>query len=166
MLVSGHQRLRGTAALQVTDHRCRDRMAIAGRSPGGRPLRRRRETVLIYGRQRLRGTAALQASTDHRCHQRMATACYFGRQDTNEQQRWNPFEVTFKVEAVTLDLELFERTPLNPEPFEYLVAQEFVKREARDGIIHDYPKVQKPGSFPLSEMTFGPRFKELLGARG
>jgi hypothetical protein len=107
-------------------------MAIAGRFPGARPLRR----------------------------------CYFGGQDNNEQQRWNPFEVTFKVEAVTLDLELSERTPLNPEPFEYLVAQEFVKREARDGIIHDYPKVQKPGSFPLSEMTFGPRFKELLGARG
>src|SRR4029077_17427289 len=45
--------------------------AIAGRFPGGRSLRRRRETVLIYGRQRLRGTAALQAATDHRCHERM-----------------------------------------------------------------------------------------------
>src|SRR5260370_8036558 len=40
----------------ATENRCRDRMAIAGRSPGGRPLRRRRERVLIYGRQRLRGT--------------------------------------------------------------------------------------------------------------
>jgi hypothetical protein len=39
------------------------RMAIAGRFPGGRPLRRRRETVLIYGRQRLRGIAALHACT-------------------------------------------------------------------------------------------------------
>jgi hypothetical protein len=45
--------------------------AIAGRSPGGRPLRRRRETVVIYGRPRLRGTAALQAATDHRCHDRV-----------------------------------------------------------------------------------------------
>ena len=49
VLVYSRQRLRGTAALQVTDHRCRDRMAIAGRSLGGRPLRRRREMVLIYG---------------------------------------------------------------------------------------------------------------------
>jgi hypothetical protein len=32
--------------------------AIAGRSPVGRPLRRRREMMPIYGRQRLRGTAA------------------------------------------------------------------------------------------------------------
>ena len=29
------------------DHRCYDRMVIAGRSLGGRPLRRRRETVLL-----------------------------------------------------------------------------------------------------------------------
>jgi len=49
MLAYGHQRLRGTAALQITDYRCHDRMAIAGRGPGGRPLRRRREMVLIYG---------------------------------------------------------------------------------------------------------------------
>ena len=39
---------------------------------GGRPLRRRREMVLVYGRPRLRGTAALQASIDHRCDERMA----------------------------------------------------------------------------------------------
>jgi len=73
--VYGRQRLRGTAALQAaTDHRCHQRMVIAGRSPGGRPLRRRREMVSVYGRQRLRGTAALQASIGHRCHQRMVIA--------------------------------------------------------------------------------------------
>jgi hypothetical protein len=52
-------------------------MGIAGRSPGGRPLRRRREMVSIYGRQRLRGTAALQASTEHRSHERKAIAGRF-----------------------------------------------------------------------------------------
>ena len=36
----------------------RNRWAIAGRFPGGRPLRRRREIVLIYGRRRLRATAS------------------------------------------------------------------------------------------------------------
>jgi SM-20-related protein len=63
---------------------------------------------------------------------------------------------------LTLDLERFEKTPLTREPFEHLVVQEFVKREARDAIHHDYPKVQRPGSFPLSEMTFGPKFQELI----
>jgi hypothetical protein len=43
-----------------------ERNAIAGRSAGGRPLRRRRETILTYGAQRQRGTAALQSSTDYR----------------------------------------------------------------------------------------------------
>src|SRR4029077_9056697 len=35
--------------------------AIAGRCPGGRPLRRRRESGVDIGEARLRGTAALQA---------------------------------------------------------------------------------------------------------
>ena len=63
---------------------------------------------------------------------------------------------------MTLDLERFETTPLTREPFEHLVVQEFVEAEARDAINHDYPKVQKPGSFPLSETTFGPKFQELI----
>jgi hypothetical protein len=41
-------------------------------SAGGRPLRRRREMVLISGAPRLRGTAALQASSDHRCDECLA----------------------------------------------------------------------------------------------
>src|SRR4029077_13912382 len=45
--------------------------AIAGRFPGGRPLRRRREMVLDCGRLRLRGNAALQVATDHRCQEPM-----------------------------------------------------------------------------------------------
>jgi hypothetical protein len=48
VLIYGRQRLRGTAALQASiDHRCHKRMALIGRFPGGRPLRRRRERVLI-----------------------------------------------------------------------------------------------------------------------
>ncbi|MBV8375890.1 MAG: 2OG-Fe(II) oxygenase [Verrucomicrobia bacterium] len=63
---------------------------------------------------------------------------------------------------MTLDLERFERLPLNREPFEYLVVPGIVKPQARDGINEDYPKVNKPGSFPLSEVKFGPKFKELI----
>ena len=63
---------------------------------------------------------------------------------------------------MTLDLERFENTPLARDPFEYLVVREFVKREAREAIIHDYPNVPEPGSFPLKGMTFGAKFKELI----
>ena len=62
----------------------------------------------------------------------------------------------------TLDLARFEQTPLSREPFEYLVVPEFVKPDVREAINADYPKVPKPGSFPLSEVTFGPKFKELI----
>src|SRR4029077_16468599 len=60
-----------------TDYCCHGRMAIAGRFPGGRPLRRRREMVLIYGRQRLPGTVALQGSIDYCWRDRMAIAGRF-----------------------------------------------------------------------------------------
>ena len=62
---------------------------------------------------------------------------------------------------MTLDLERFEQTPLVREPFEYLVVPEFVKPQGREAINADYPKVNKAGSFPLSEVIFGPKFKEL-----
>jgi hypothetical protein len=39
----------------ATVHRCRDRAGIAGRFPGGRPLRRRRGMMSIYGRRRQLG---------------------------------------------------------------------------------------------------------------
>jgi hypothetical protein len=58
---------------------------------------------------------------------------------------------------MTLDLERFENTPLTREPFESLVVPEFVKPQARKTINDDYPKISKPGSFPLSEVTFGLR---------
>jgi SM-20-related protein len=62
---------------------------------------------------------------------------------------------------MTLDLDRFNQTPLNKEPFEYLVVGEFVKPQAREAISDDYPKINKAGSFPLSEVTSGPKFKEL-----
>jgi hypothetical protein len=40
----------------ATDHRCRDRMAVAGRSPGGVRSVGAVRGVSIYGRQRLRGS--------------------------------------------------------------------------------------------------------------
>jgi SM-20-related protein len=69
-------------------------------------------------------------------------------------------------EAMTLDLERFEATPLTLEPFSYLVVPEFVRPEARKAINEDYPKLSKPGSYPLSEVTFGPKFKDFIDDLG
>lgn len=61
-----------------------------------------------------------------------------------------------------LDLEKFRNTPLMREPFDFLIVPEFVKAEARPLIDKDYPEVNRPGSFPLGEVTFGTAFSTLI----
>ncbi len=61
-----------------------------------------------------------------------------------------------------LDLERFRETPLSREPFDYLIVPEFVKADARAAIERDYPEVNRPGSFPLREVTYGPAFAKLI----
>lgn len=61
-----------------------------------------------------------------------------------------------------LDLAAFGAAPLNREPFEYLVLPGFVKPEARAAIDADFPPVERPGSFPLSEVRCGPAFAALI----
>jgi hypothetical protein len=61
-----------------------------------------------------------------------------------------------------LDLERFRNTPLTNEPFEFLIVSEFVKPEARHAIDKDYPDVNRPGSFPLREVSYGPAFANLI----
>src|SRR5260370_18768286 len=61
-----------------------------------------------------------------------------------------------------LDVERFRNTPLTREPFEFLIVPEFVKGEARRAIEKDYPEVNRPGSFPLREVTYGTAFAKLI----
>jgi SM-20-related protein len=66
------------------------------------------------------------------------------------------------METVPIDLELFEATPLMRTPFEFLVVPGFVKAEACKAINRDYPQIRNSGSFPVSEVTYGPAFQELI----
>jgi hypothetical protein len=61
-----------------------------------------------------------------------------------------------------LEIEAFRQTPLVPEPFEHLILPRFVKAEALDAINRDYPVIEKSGSFPLSEVSYGPAFAALV----
>jgi hypothetical protein len=51
---------------------------------------------------------------------------------------------------------------LQRQPFDYLVVPGFVKPEARTAVNADYPRIDTPGSFPVSELTYGPAFRSLL----
>ena len=47
-------------------------------------------------------------------------------------------------------------TPLQQDPFEYLVVPGFVNPDALEQINRDFPPLQKPRSFFLEEVTGGP----------
>ena len=70
--------------------------------------------------------------------------------------------------AKYLNLEQFRNQPLQREPFPWHVQPEFVVPDALEEIIESYPRVKKPGSFPLPGLKFGGPFasliKELEGA--
>jgi hypothetical protein len=57
-----------------------------------------------------------------------------------------------------LDLFKFSRTPLNSEPFPYLIVPGFVAAGARPAVGADYPQIDQAGSFPLADLAYGPAF--------
>lgn len=61
-----------------------------------------------------------------------------------------------------LDLAALRRTPLVREPFDYLIVPGFLHAEACAAIHADYPPIDSPGSFPLSQLRYGPAFRALI----
>ncbi|MFQ5985585.1 MAG: 2OG-Fe(II) oxygenase [Alphaproteobacteria bacterium] len=62
-----------------------------------------------------------------------------------------------------LDVAAFRDTPLERDPFDFLVVPGFVKRENFTALHADFPKITRAGLFPLSELEFGPAFAGLIG---
>ena len=63
---------------------------------------------------------------------------------------------------VCLDLDAFAAAPLIEDPFAYVILPGFVRTEARSGINADYPAIAQRGSFPVTQLSFGPRFQQLV----
>lgn len=63
-----------------------------------------------------------------------------------------------------LDLDAFAATPLEREPFPHLVVPRFLRAAAMAGLAEDFPRIDRPGSFPASTLSFGPRFAALIEA--
>lgn len=64
--------------------------------------------------------------------------------------------------GTSLDLAAFRAAPLTRRPFEYLVVPGFIKAAVRAGLQMDYPQIDKPGSFPVSQLSYGRAFAAVL----
>ncbi|MEE8271117.1 MAG: 2OG-Fe(II) oxygenase [Alphaproteobacteria bacterium] len=62
-----------------------------------------------------------------------------------------------------LDLDRFRATPLDPTPFEHLIVPRFLRPNAVAAVNADFPRIGKAGSFPISELYYGPVFDRLIG---
>jgi hypothetical protein len=63
-----------------------------------------------------------------------------------------------------IDLAAFRAAVLTRQPFAYLVVPGFIKPAARAAINADFPHIEAPGSFPATELRYGPAFAALLQA--
>ena len=61
-----------------------------------------------------------------------------------------------------IDLDAFRATRLEREPYDHLVVSGFLRPGAVRTIGADFPEISKAGSYPLSELKFGPAFAALI----
>lgn len=66
-------------------------------------------------------------------------------------------------EAV-LDFERLKATPVSTDPFPHAIVPGFLKEGARASVGGDFPAIDRPGSFPLGDLSFGPAFQSLVDA--
>jgi len=66
------------------------------------------------------------------------------------------------------DFAALERTPLERDPFDYVVVPDFLKADLFPSVLADYPKVPGAGSHPPAELSirghFGALIEELRGS--
>jgi hypothetical protein len=61
-----------------------------------------------------------------------------------------------------IDLDVFRATSLQRDPYDHLIVPGFVRPEAIAAVDADYPRIGKPGSFPLDGLAAGPAFTGLM----
>jgi hypothetical protein len=60
------------------------------------------------------------------------------------------------------DFAALERTPLERDPFDFIVVPDFLKSELFVSVLADYPKVPGPGSHPPAELSIRGHFRALI----
>jgi hypothetical protein len=63
-----------------------------------------------------------------------------------------------------LDLDRLRGAPLCRDPFDFVVVENFVDRNALSPLVADFPPVPGHGSFPVESLACGPVFSRLVAA--
>jgi SM-20-related protein len=63
-----------------------------------------------------------------------------------------------------LDLDRLQAAPLEPEPFDFVVVEDFVRGPALAAAIADFPEIRGAGSYPVQGLEYGPAFGRLVAA--
>lgn len=71
---------------------------------------------------------------------------------------------TAETHLTILDLDRLNDAPLERDPFEFIVVENFVAPEAMAGVIGDFPRVSGSGSYPVENLEYGLAFARLVAA--
>lgn len=61
-----------------------------------------------------------------------------------------------------IDFDAINRTPVTKEPFKFFATPGVLSPVDLAAIGADFPAIRKPGIFPLSELSYGPAFADLI----
>jgi hypothetical protein len=60
------------------------------------------------------------------------------------------------------DLDRFRAAALRRDPFDFVVVEDFVRREELGPLVEDFPRVPGHGSFPVESLVYGPAFSRFV----
>jgi len=63
-----------------------------------------------------------------------------------------------------LALDRLDTEPLCRDPFDFVVVEDFVRRDELAAVVADFPEIRGPGSYPADSLIYGPAFGRLLAA--
>jgi SM-20-related protein len=63
-----------------------------------------------------------------------------------------------------LDLDRLRATPLNRDPFDFIVVEQVLRASALPSLSADFPDIRRHGSFPVDGLDYGPSFARLVAA--
>lgn len=61
-----------------------------------------------------------------------------------------------------INLNAIKSSPLNHEPFPYLIINNFLDPKDSANLLKDFPAIKHPGSFPLNQLHYGEWFAKLI----